>query len=49
MNINDIAALVHILTHKESSSYDTKTADVNNDGKIDIQDITLLVNKVVKK
>ena len=50
LNSADVAAIVaHLLGSKPLTGLSLKAADVNKDGKVDITDVTALINLLLKK
>ena len=46
MNVSDVTTLVNMIANGETANL--KLADINADGKIDVSDVTALVNIILK-
>ena len=48
VDVNDVVAIVNYLMGKAPEGFDKDAADVNEDGKVDLADIVMLINKILQ-
>jgi hypothetical protein len=49
VNVADIVGIMNAIRGRHSATFDKRAADTNSDGKVNAEDLVIIVNKMIKQ